>query len=111
MADAALDDAMRLQRHEFLAIEDDGTFAPNHDAGDGAEQRRFAGAVGAEDREADARGQRDVNRVETARLAIEGGKPRHREKVAVRPQDKPPAPARSAASPRASRRRSFRRDA
>ena len=47
--DAARDHRMRGRIPDRLALEQDGVAAGSHGAGDAFEQRRFAGAVGADD--------------------------------------------------------------
>ena len=49
MDDPQIDDLMRLQMAEVLAQETDFPFSRGEDAGNGFQQRRLAGAVGADD--------------------------------------------------------------
>ena len=70
--DSEIDDRRRGQRADGPAVEADGVGRVPYDAGDGAEQRRLAGAVGADDRHRLARLEHHVDAEQRLEIAVAG---------------------------------------
>ena len=80
-SDAALEDMRRRKPADRLAGEAHRLARRRNEAGQGLQQRRFAGAVGADNGDGLAGLERDVDAVERLEVAVEGGEAGGREQA------------------------------